>query len=70
LQWINNGKRCGVVTVGFHWITVLLIIAAYGCIELRFYYPKEREMRSVLKAWHFSLGLSIFLLAWVRLMLR
>lgn len=49
---------------------VVLIIAVYACIELRLYYPKESEMRSVLKAWHFSLGLSIFLLAWFRLTLR
>ena len=42
----------------------------YACIELRTQFPRGSELREALKAWHFMLGLSIFVLVWVRLVGR
>ena len=48
----------------------ILLVAVYACIELRELYPKGSDPREALKAWHFMLGLSVFVLVWVRLFAR
>ncbi|WP_260469778.1 cytochrome b [Ectopseudomonas oleovorans] len=49
---------------------LLLIAAAYACIELKGNFPKGSDTRELLKQWHFMLGLSVFALAWLRLLAR
>jgi cytochrome b561 len=44
-----------------------LLIAVYACIELRVFFPKGSDLRTALKTWHFMLGLSVFVLASLRL---
>jgi superoxide oxidase len=56
--------------IALHWVMLLLIIAAYACIELRELFPKGSDPREALKRWHFMLGLSIGGLVWIRLFLR
>ena len=63
----NNKNHYKSLSIGLHWLMVLLMIAVYACIELREFYPKGSEIREALKTWHFMLGLSIFMLVWVRL---
>lgn len=53
-----------------HWLTALLIVAAYATIELREVFPRGSGPREALKAWHYGIGLSIFALVWLRLLLR
>jgi len=53
--------------ISLHWLTLLLIIAAYACIELREIYPRGSDPRETLKWLHFNIGLSILLLTLVRL---
>jgi cytochrome b561 len=48
----------------------LLLVAVYACIELRVLYPKGSDPRDALKSWHFMLGLSVFVLVWIRLLVR
>ncbi|MDR2872215.1 MAG: cytochrome b [Xanthomonadaceae bacterium] len=50
-----------------HWLTLLLLVAVYCCIELRGLFP--HGMRDVLKAWHFIFGITIFVLTPIRLLL-
>jgi cytochrome b561 len=50
-----------------HWLMLLLIAAVYACIELRELYERGSETREALKTWHYMLGLSVFVLVWVRL---
>jgi superoxide oxidase len=57
-------------SIALHWLMLLLLIGVYACIELRELYPKGSEPREALKAWHFTLGLSVFALAWLRLFAR
>jgi cytochrome b561 len=63
----NSTERYESLSVGLHWLMLVLIIAVYACIELREFYPKGSDLRNALKTWHFMLGLSVFVLVWARL---
>lgn len=63
----NTISRYGSISIGLHWLMLILLIAVYACIELREFFPKGSDTREALKTWHFMLGLSVFVLAWVRL---
>lgn len=67
MNWRNNTDRYGSLAIGLHWLMVVLLVAVYGCIELRGYFPKGSDPREALKTWHLMLGLSVFVLASLRL---
>ena len=67
MNWRNTASRYGSLSIGLHWLMLLLIAAAYACIELRGNFPKGSDIREGLKTWHFMLGLSILVLVLVRL---
>ena len=62
--------RYGKLTIALHWFMLLLLGAVYACIELRELYPRGSDPRNLLKTWHFMLGLSVFVLVWVRIAAR
>ena len=62
--------RYGRLSIGLHWLMVLLIAAVYATIELKGNFAKGSEPRELLKQWHFMLGLSVFMLVWLRLLAR
>jgi cytochrome b561 len=66
----SNTDRYGSASIWLHWFMLLLIGAVYACIELREQFPKGSEIREALKMWHYMLGLSVFVLTWVRLLFR
>jgi len=70
MNWKNSTQRYGTVSVALHWLMFALIVAVYACIELREFYPKGSDPRIALKNWHFTLGLTVFALVWLRLVLR
>ncbi len=70
MNWRNNTDRYGSLSIGLHWLMLLLFVAVYGCIELRGYFPKGSDPREALKTWHFMLGLSVFVLAALRLLVH
>ncbi len=65
-----DSRRYTTLSISLHWLTVLLFIAVYATIEIREVFPKGTDLRSAMKWWHASLGLSIFALAWIRLALH
>jgi superoxide oxidase len=67
MNWRNTESRYGSLSIGLHWLILLLIAAACACIELRGNFPKGSVIREGLKTWHFMLGLSILVLVLVRL---
>jgi P-type Ca2+ transporter type 2C len=69
MQWRNSTERYGSLSIGLHWLMLLLLVAVYACIELRGFFPKGSDLREALKAWHYMLGLSVFVLVWLRLLL-
>lgn len=66
----NLLQRYAKLPIAFHWITLLLIIAVYACIELRVFYPKGSEIRDGLKHWHYMLGITLWGLTLIRLAVR
>src|SRR5690606_8149273 len=53
-----------------HWLVLLLVVAAYACILLRVNYERGSDIREGLKAWHFTLGLSVLAATFLRAGLR
>lgn len=70
MNWKNTANRYGSLSIGFHWLMVLLFIAVYAFIELRELYPKGSDPREAMKAWHFMFGMLVFVLVWPRLAAR
>ena len=66
----NTSLRYGALSIGMHWLMFLVIVGVYACMELREFYPKGSDPREALKTWHFMLGLTVFVLVWLRLVLR
>lgn len=70
MTWKNNESRYGSLSIGLHWLMLILIAGVYACIELKGNFPKGSEPRELLKQWHFMLGMAIFALVWLRLLAR
>ncbi len=66
----TTSPRYGSVSIALHWLTLAVLIGVYACINLTDLYPKGSDMRTLLKTWHFMLGLSVLLLVFVRLFAR
>jgi cytochrome b561 len=62
--------RFSLLSIGLHWLMLLLLVAVYACMELRDLFPKGSDPREAMKAWHYMLGLSVFVLVWIRLAAR
>jgi cytochrome b561 len=65
--WRNASGRYGSLSIALHWLMLLLLTAVYASIELRELFPKGSDPREAMKTWHFMLGLSVFVLVWLRL---
>ena len=70
MKWLNTAERYGSLQIALHWSMLLLLAAVYACIELRGLFPKGSDLREALKAWHFMLGLTVLILATVRVFLH
>lgn len=70
MDWKNSASRYGALSIGLHWLMLLLFIAVYGSIELRELFDKGSDPREMLKAWHFMLGLLVLILVWLRIAAR
>lgn len=66
MGWRNSTERYGTLSIGLHWLMLVLIAAVYALMELREIYPRGSDPREAMKAWHFTLGLSVLLLALLR----
>ncbi len=66
----NSIQRYHKLSIGLHWLMLLLLIAVYASIELREFFPKGSDPRKAMKLWHFMLGLSVLAFALVRLLVR
>lgn len=68
--WRNTADRYGRLSIGMHWLMVLLLAAVFATMELRGNFPKGSDAREAMKTWHYMLGLSVLALVAVRLLLR
>ena len=67
MNWKNTHDRYGSLSIGMHWLMLLVLIAVYAAINLQDLAPKGSALRDDLKTWHFMLGLTVFVLAFIRL---
>lgn len=70
MAWKNTSSRYGTVSITLHWSMLLLIVAVSLLMELKGLTPKNTPQRETLAMWHYMLGLSVFLLVWLRLLAR
>lgn len=70
MNWRNTQDRYGSLSIGMHWLMLLLMIGVYAAINLQDLAPKGSALRADLKTWHFALGMSVFMLVAVRLATR
>ncbi|MDR1967909.1 MAG: cytochrome b [Burkholderiaceae bacterium] len=70
MNWRNTSKRYGCLSVGLHWLTLLLMAAVYAFVELHELFPKDTPERAFMMYAHFSLGLLVMVLTLARLGLR
>jgi cytochrome b561 len=70
MSWKNTETRYGKLSIGLHWLMLLLIAAVYFTMEFRGIFPKGSDGRTLMKELHFMLGLSILALVWLRLLAR
>lgn len=70
MNWKNTTDRYGPLSIGMHWLMLLVMIGVYAVINLHDLAPKGSALRADLKTWHFLLGLSVLVLVVVRLATR
>ncbi|WP_095143655.1 MULTISPECIES: cytochrome b [unclassified Pseudomonas] len=70
MPWKNLESRYSTISVTLHWLMLVLLAVVYACIELRGIFPKGSEGRTLIKEAHFMLGLTVFVLVWLRLLAR
>jgi superoxide oxidase len=59
--------RYSTLSITLHWVMVVLLVAIYTFINLADVFPKGSEARSLMKTWHFMLGLSVLALVLLRI---
>jgi cytochrome b561 len=70
MPWKNTESRYSTVSIALHWVMVVLLILVYATIEFRGIFPKGSGGRTLIKEAHFMLGLTVFVLVWLRLFAR
>ncbi|MBL0121765.1 MAG: cytochrome b [Betaproteobacteria bacterium] len=70
MNWKNTKSRYGSLSIFFHWLMLLLMVAVYAAMELKSFAAKGSALRDSMATWHFMLGLSIFLLVWLRVLVN
>lgn len=70
MAYLNTKERYGSLSIALHWIMLVVMAMVFASVELHGNYPKGSEMRNNLMAWHFELGLTVFILVCVRLALK
>lgn len=66
----TNANKFGALSIGLHWLMLLLLVLVYASMELRGIFPKGSASREAMKTGHYLLGLSVFILVWIRLIAR
>lgn len=58
------------ISVWLHWLMLILLAGVYASMELRGLFERGTEARILIKNIHYWLGLSVFILVWIRLLTR
>ncbi len=66
----NPSSRYGGWSIALHWLMAALLIATAAAMELRDIYPKGSDGRELLKSAHFTMGMAVLALIWLRVLAR
>lgn len=56
--------------ITLHWLTLALVVGVYALIQLHDVLPRGSDARALVKAWHETLGVTVFAVVLARLPLR
>ena len=70
MDWRSTQRGYGWAAIGLHWLMLVLIVAVYCTMDFKSVYPRGSDSRAALANWHYLLGLSVFVLVWLRLLIR
>lgn len=70
MPWKNTDSRYSRMSIALHWLMLALLAAVYACIEFRGIFPKGSDSRTLIVETHYLLGLTVFVLVWLRLLAR
>ncbi len=66
----QSTSRYSTPSIVMHWLMVVVFIGIYAAINLADLFPKDSDTRQLAKNLHFSLGLLVFGLVWLRIVFR
>jgi cytochrome b561 len=66
----STTSRYSLPSIAMHWLMLLVFIGIYVSVNLIDVFPKEDPKHQLFKIIHFSLGLLVFALVWVRIVFR
>lgn len=67
---MTSERRHPPLAIALHWLTAILVIGAYVSMKMKGLFPRGSDGRHMMALWHYSLGVSVFVLAMVRLVLH
>ena len=70
MSWISTKSGYGSPAILIHWLMLALLVAAYAAMDLNSLSQKGSALREAMASWHYMLGLSVFVLVWLRLLVR
>jgi cytochrome b561 len=70
MSTIQSRNRYSGTTIALHWLMLVLIASAYVLILSRTEFEKGSDARNLVKMLHFSVGVTIFALVWLRIAAR
>ncbi len=63
----KHSSRFSSISIGLHWLMVVLLIVVYATVELKGLFPKGSDLRQALKPLHSGLGIAILILVTIRI---
>lgn len=63
-------RKYGSLTIGLHWVMLLMLVIVYATVELHEFYPKEDPTRKAMMMTHFMLGMSVLAFVVLRIAAR
>jgi cytochrome b561 len=65
-----SNPRFSFPSIAMHWLMVLVFVGIYAAVNLIDVFPKGSDARQLAKNAHFSFGLLVFGLVWIRIVFR
>ena len=66
----SKATRYAPITIGMHWVMLLLMVAIYATMELKGIFPKGSDSREAMKQLHYMLGLSALAFVLARILVN